>query len=280
MSSVPARPVRVTLSRVKGWRMPPNTVKVCRPGKWGNPWIVGQWSSTLQRTMSAADAVLRYKTMLTTEPCGWPMELRRKLSELRGKNLACWCKSGEPCHADVLLALANSESQTSCPRDLRKRSESPLLAGSATVRELMLAVEYMRRACEHAAGRTKIDRERLGRAMSVGIRINARFAELLGDYQRESFWQDVAQLPASVGLTAKDGRSGSTFWICGKSVDWKTCSWEFQGVFDSEESAVSACRSENYFIGPAKLNESLPDSQTEWEGAYYPNVQRSESTSK
>jgi hypothetical protein len=29
--------------------------------------------------------------------------------ELRGKNLACWCKPGEPCHADVLLELANSE---------------------------------------------------------------------------------------------------------------------------------------------------------------------------
>jgi hypothetical protein len=29
------------------------------------------------------------------------------LGELRGKNLACWCKPGEPCHADVLLELAN-----------------------------------------------------------------------------------------------------------------------------------------------------------------------------
>jgi hypothetical protein len=29
------------------------------------------------------------------------------LSDLRGKNLACWCKQGIPCHADVLLELAN-----------------------------------------------------------------------------------------------------------------------------------------------------------------------------
>jgi hypothetical protein len=28
-------------------------------------------------------------------------------SELRGKNLACWCKPDQPCHADVLLELAN-----------------------------------------------------------------------------------------------------------------------------------------------------------------------------
>lgn len=29
------------------------------------------------------------------------------VSNLRGKNLACWCKPGEPCHADVLLEIAN-----------------------------------------------------------------------------------------------------------------------------------------------------------------------------
>jgi Domain of unknown function (DUF4326) len=28
--------------------------------------------------------------------------------ELRGKNLACWCKLGNPCHADVLLRWANA----------------------------------------------------------------------------------------------------------------------------------------------------------------------------
>jgi hypothetical protein len=27
--------------------------------------------------------------------------------ELRGKNLACWCPEGSPCHADVLLEIAN-----------------------------------------------------------------------------------------------------------------------------------------------------------------------------
>ncbi|MFZ5773087.1 MAG: DUF4326 domain-containing protein, partial [Thermodesulfobacteriota bacterium] len=29
------------------------------------------------------------------------------LDDLRGKDLACWCKDGEPCHADVLLEMAN-----------------------------------------------------------------------------------------------------------------------------------------------------------------------------
>lgn len=29
--------------------------------------------------------------------------------ELKGKNLMCWCPLGEPCHADILLQIANSE---------------------------------------------------------------------------------------------------------------------------------------------------------------------------
>jgi hypothetical protein len=32
-----------------------------------------------------------------------------RLPELRGKNLACFCKPGEPCHADILIELANRE---------------------------------------------------------------------------------------------------------------------------------------------------------------------------
>ena len=30
------------------------------------------------------------------------------LEELRGKNLSCWCKQDDPCHADILLDLANN----------------------------------------------------------------------------------------------------------------------------------------------------------------------------
>jgi hypothetical protein len=103
------KPVRVQLSRKKGWRMPPNTVKVSRPTKWGNPFHVGE-----QRT--AEEAVKSYRSMMTgqrlsresTEAYGaravW---MKKQIDTLRGKNLACWCRLGEPCHADVLLELAN-----------------------------------------------------------------------------------------------------------------------------------------------------------------------------
>jgi hypothetical protein len=31
----------------------------------------------------------------------------RARAELRGHDLACWCPLDQPCHADVLLELAN-----------------------------------------------------------------------------------------------------------------------------------------------------------------------------
>ena len=88
------KPERIQLQRIKGWRMPPNTVWVARPSRWGNPFKV-----TSKRT--AAQAVERFR-------CEMPDFTREAARlELRGKNLACFCKLGEPCHADVLLEIAN-----------------------------------------------------------------------------------------------------------------------------------------------------------------------------
>jgi len=76
--------------------MPENSVKVCRPGKWGNPFIVGKDGDALQ--------CVELHECLTAD---WRLEQVAALAELRGKNLACWCKPGQPCHADTLLKLAN-----------------------------------------------------------------------------------------------------------------------------------------------------------------------------
>lgn len=103
-SPEPARPVRVQLSRKKGWRMPENTVKVTRPGPFGNPFKVGAPSS------SAKMAVAHFRVWLTarTEERDPAREyILDNLTRLRGKNLACWCPLGAPCHADILLELAN-----------------------------------------------------------------------------------------------------------------------------------------------------------------------------
>jgi hypothetical protein len=98
------KPVRLTLSRRRGFnleRLSEATnglpaVYVGRPSKWGNPYIVGR--------MTPKEAVAGYRDQ-------WlPYRMSRGLAplELRGKNLACFCKPGEPCHADVLLELANA----------------------------------------------------------------------------------------------------------------------------------------------------------------------------
>lgn len=99
------KPVRVQLRRAKGWRMPPNTVKVDRTTMWGNPWTVpGDFPD-------ASGAVRRFGASLSNEPAPHPEShmgrIKARLPELRGKNLACWCKPGGACHADVLLQLAN-----------------------------------------------------------------------------------------------------------------------------------------------------------------------------
>jgi hypothetical protein len=89
-------PERIQLRRTKGWRMPESTVRVARPGKWGNPYSVAKYGRRL--------AVLNYRLRLDGLQAIGALDV----SELSGKNLACWCRLDEPCHADVLLEYANA----------------------------------------------------------------------------------------------------------------------------------------------------------------------------
>lgn len=135
------KPRRIQLSRAKGWRMPPNTVKVDRSSKrFGNPFRVGQVARLVwlpmtdeevlafdfsERLMNIGDGrsipvravppnrSIRFPRPLTAaDAVRWfaqyARETRLDVSELRGKNLACWCPLDQPCHADVLLELANA----------------------------------------------------------------------------------------------------------------------------------------------------------------------------
>ena len=92
------KPVRVQRRRVKGYRMPPNTVYVGRPTKWGNPFKGGE-DGTRKECVANYRHFMGYQILIHEE-------IRR---ELRGKNLACFCKLTEPCHVDVLLEMANPE---------------------------------------------------------------------------------------------------------------------------------------------------------------------------
>ena len=99
-------PVRCQLCRMKGWHMPPNTVNVSRPGPWGNPFVVGT-----PLTPDAKTAVRQFREWIvaTLDPQHPACTHTRAAMDdhLRGKNLACWCALDQPCHADVLLELAN-----------------------------------------------------------------------------------------------------------------------------------------------------------------------------
>jgi hypothetical protein len=82
--------VRIQRKRVKGWKMPENTVYVGRPSMWANPFTV--------ENTGRIPAVYRFACEVAPL---MPVE------ELRGKDLACWCRLDQECHADVLLELAN-----------------------------------------------------------------------------------------------------------------------------------------------------------------------------
>ena len=108
-----AEPLRLQLSRAKGFSLQRSSLAVngrsavncARPGKWGNPWPVGKPGPDGDTFKTAQECVDRYSMFIGTGG-GMPTEesIRR---ELRGRNLACWCALDQPCHADVLLEIAN-----------------------------------------------------------------------------------------------------------------------------------------------------------------------------
>lgn len=120
-------PKRIQRRRTKGWRMPVNTKYVGRGSRWGNPYrairgtvwgpsrpIEGgdlhAYSTHAPASNAVVAAIENYhrdidcaiRSKLTTE------DIRR---ELAGKDLACWCPLDQPCHADVLLEIANGDDE-------------------------------------------------------------------------------------------------------------------------------------------------------------------------
>jgi hypothetical protein len=75
-------------------------VNVMRPTKWGNPF---DW-----RQYGKAEAVRLHSEWIVNDPAGQAIG-KDAVVELRGRDLGCTCKIGEPCHGDVLLRIANAE---------------------------------------------------------------------------------------------------------------------------------------------------------------------------
>lgn len=116
-------PDRIQLRRTKGWRKPEGVVVVSRPTRWGNPWAVtpfeGGWSldhsfgahADVFETKEAAtaEAVARFRHAVLHEANISVPSLDDIREHLTGRDLACWCPIGSPCHGDVLLELSASD---------------------------------------------------------------------------------------------------------------------------------------------------------------------------
>jgi hypothetical protein len=123
------QPKRIQRRRTKGWQMPEDAIYVGRGSRWGNPWKVWRdvWDGTwwvsssghhgpfTSKAEANAKAVELYRLDLTTpgphhsrmiDPVPTPADVWK---HLRGRDLACWCAPGLPCHAETLLAIANGE---------------------------------------------------------------------------------------------------------------------------------------------------------------------------
>jgi len=129
-------PERIQLRRNKGWRKPEGAIVVARPADWGNPWRIeerdigyeligpdGCGVSFDHKRDAARAAVDAYRTWLCDSEFAYVEWLRpaqlehllalreqllNDLSCLRFHDLACWCPLDQPCHADVLLEIANA----------------------------------------------------------------------------------------------------------------------------------------------------------------------------
>lgn len=122
--------IRIQLSRAKGWRLPAGAKKVDRSTRWGNPYRVDVFG--LARSLALFENTLHGfwvpslfdgdPDSLLNEAYALHNDFRKRhryhvmediQHELRGWNLACWCKlpadgEAEQCHAEVLLRFARA----------------------------------------------------------------------------------------------------------------------------------------------------------------------------
>jgi hypothetical protein len=115
-------PTRIQRRRTPGWRTPADTVIVSRPSRFGNPFTLAMayelgYAQHGDAEQARKAAVGAFVDWLRGNRAMWQSEegdrARQRildgLPSLRGKNLACYCPDGAPCHADVLIELANRE---------------------------------------------------------------------------------------------------------------------------------------------------------------------------
>ena len=113
------KPARIVLSRKAGFDLQAVSralnglpaQSVARPGPWGNPFTIAavMAETGLGKDDAQAEAVARHGRWIRGQLDGpvSPPSREKIRAELAGKNLACWCRAGSPCHVDTLLVLAS-----------------------------------------------------------------------------------------------------------------------------------------------------------------------------
>lgn len=108
-------PQRIQRKRTKGWRMPEGAVYVGRPTKWGNPFRVGSMlvltGKKAGQKIDAEGVVQFFRHSIEHASKYAARDTIR--TELAGRDLVCWCPLDAPCHADVLLDIANKSEVSS-----------------------------------------------------------------------------------------------------------------------------------------------------------------------
>ncbi len=85
---------------------------VARPSRWGNPFVVGVDGDRTECVELYRGALERGELPFTDAEVG---------RELAGRDLACWCRLDQVCHADLLLQMANAAPGRSDPAVHRDR---------------------------------------------------------------------------------------------------------------------------------------------------------------
>jgi hypothetical protein len=129
-----SRPKRIQRQRTKGWRMPDGAIYVGRPTMWGNPYAVGggvvitadrgddrgltaeldgRLGITAEQAVAGFLDLMQLRLAVPPYNDDWDDDYQGKwtsdVAALAGHDLACWCPLDQPCHADVLLKLANGD---------------------------------------------------------------------------------------------------------------------------------------------------------------------------
>lgn len=112
-------PQRIQRKRTRGWRMPEGAVYVGRPTKWGNPFTVINghrqgWLVYDDRSYGTSSGfIASFPTCVEAHRHAVKLYRRHMhrqwdLTPLRGRDLMCFCPLDRPCHADILLEIANA----------------------------------------------------------------------------------------------------------------------------------------------------------------------------